>query len=287
MPSSQGKLWTVATPIGNNGDLSPRARDILAAADLILAEDTRRTAKLLKECGLPFARLRSFHDHNEESRLPEILKELEEGATVALVSDAGSPLLADPGYRLVRKAREKGIAVSPAPGPSAPIAALSAAGLPPIPFTFLGFLPRGNRDRANIFKAFASCPGSLLFFERKDRLAESLKIAFTVLGTRELAICREMTKTHEEFLLGMLGDCENMAENLLGEITVIIGPSKAVQKSSRAQAAQALARELESAPPRLAAKKARDLCRGWTVRELYALAGELARADALHEGERQ
>ena len=157
MSSNSGTLWIVATPLGNPGDLSPRAREVLETADGILAEDTRRAGLLLSRCGLnvttPFT---SFHDHNEEARLPQVLELLQAGKTLALVSDAGTPLLSDPGYRLVRACRKAGIRVSPVPGPSAPVAALSASGLPPQPFVFLGFLPRKKAEQEAALRPYAS-----------------------------------------------------------------------------------------------------------------------------------
>ena len=170
MPLNANRLWIVATPLGNPGDLSPRAREVLASADLVLAEDTRRTARLLRDCGIEARRLLSFYDHNEAERQEGVLRMLREGQTVALVSDAGTPLLADPGYRLVRACRKEGLTVSPLPGPSAPVTALSAAGIPPLPHSFLGFLPRDAAGRDALFSAFAHVPGALIFFERKDRL---------------------------------------------------------------------------------------------------------------------
>jgi len=137
-----GTLFIVATPLGNTEDLSPRARRVLAAADAVLAEDTRRSGLLFQRLGLTARRFLSFHDHNEAQRLPQVLAWLAEGQSLALISDAGTPLLSDPGFRLVRAAREAGHAVVPVPGPSAPVTALSACGLPPQPFVFLGFLPR-------------------------------------------------------------------------------------------------------------------------------------------------
>ena len=128
-----GHLWIVATPLGNPGDLSPRAREVLAGADLILAEDTRRAGLLCSQCNIPARRFLSFHDHNESERQEEVLRLLRQGQNLALVSDAGTPLLADPGYRLVRACRAEGLPVSPVPGPSAPVTALSAAGIPPLP----------------------------------------------------------------------------------------------------------------------------------------------------------
>ena len=231
MPLTAPRLWIVATPLGNPGDLSPRARAVLTEADLVLAEDTRRTARLFRDCGIEARRLLSFHDHNETERQEHVLRSLREGQSVALVSDAGTPLLADPGYRLVRACRKEGLPVSPLPGPSAPVAALSAAGLPPLPHSFLGFLPRDASGRDALFAAFAHVPGSLIFFERKDRLKESLARAAKLLGPREAAVCRELTKEHEEFILVRLENSEDLPDDLLGEITVIIGPPEQVSRS--------------------------------------------------------
>ena len=195
------------------------------------------------------------------------------GARVALITDAGTPLVADPGYRLVRACRREGLPVSPVPGPSAPVAALSAAGLPPLPFTFLGFLPRDASGRRALFRAYAEVPGSLIFFERKDRLAESLALAADILGPRELAICRELTKTHEEFLLGRLETAGDLAADLLGEVTVIIGPPEAAPQRAGEEEARACLRELIAAglKPREAAREAHARLPGWSAKELYAL----------------
>lgn len=273
MPSTSPRLWIVATPLGNPGDLSPRAREVLEAAELVLAEDTRRAAALFRRADLAPRRFLSFYEQNEEERRAEVLAALRGGAQVALISDAGTPLLADPGYRLVRACRREGLPVSPVPGPSAPVAALSAAGLPPLPFTFLGFLPRDAAGRRALFRAYAAVPGSLVFFERKDRLGESLALAAEILGPRELAICRELTKAHEEFLLGRLERAAELPQELLGEITVILGPPEGeVGRAPREEAEgclrACLARGLK---PREAAREARARVPGWSVKELYAL----------------
>lgn len=265
-------LWIVSTPIGNLEDLSPRARSILSEADLVLAEDTRRTGLLLSQCGIKARKLSSFHDHNEADRQKDVMALLEAGKNVALVSDAGTPLLADPGYRLVRECRNNGIRVSPIPGPSAPVAALSAAGIPPLPFTFLGFLPRTEGARKELFKAYASVPGSLVFFERKDRLSESLTQAYDILGPREIAICRELTKTYEEFIVGRLEEGAELAKNLLGEITVVIGPPEKKERASKTEALEIMREFLsEGMKPRKAAMEGSRLCPGWTAKELYDL----------------
>lgn len=280
MPSPPARLWIIATPLGNPEDLSPRARHTLANADLVLAEDTRRAARLFAQCGLRVKKILSFFEHNERERQPEILKALENGANIALITDAGTPLLADPGYRLVRACRRNGFAVSPVPGPSAPVAALSAAGIPPIPFTFLGFLPRGAKGREKLFHDFSSVPGSLVFFERKDRLGESLDMANRILGPREMAICRELTKTYEEFITGKLGNFRELASGLLGEITVIIGPPEEMAQMPEDKALEIFARELaKGVKPRKAAALAQPQCPGWTVAEIYALAARQKNSD--------
>ena len=193
--SRQATLLIVATPLGNSGDISPRAAGVLAAAGVVLAEDTRRTGMLLRTLGVTARRLLSFHEHNEEARLPQVLAILGEGSDVALVSDAGTPLLADPGYRLVRAAREAGFAVSPVPGPSAVPAALSAAGIAPYPFSFLGFLPRATSQARATLARFGAAGATLVFFERKTRLAETLAVALETLGDRDCVICREDRKS--------------------------------------------------------------------------------------------
>ena len=279
MPSA--RLWIVATPIGNPGELSPRAREVLKDAALVLAEDTRRAAILFAKAGIRANRLLSFFEHNERERQNEALAVLAAGNDVALVTDAGTPLIADPGFRLTQAAWAAGFRVCPVAGPSAPVAALSAAGIAPIPFSFLGFLPRGERARADLFASFAAVPGSLVFFERKDRLVESLAQAYAVLGNRDFAICRELTKEHEEFIFGKLAESARLAAALLGEITVIIGPGEKAAKTPVDEAAGFLREALYSgASAKEAAKAVRNIVSGWSRAELYDLALSLAeRAD--------
>ena len=273
MPLTSPRLWVIATPLGNPGDLSPRARRALEGADLVLAEDTRLAARLFRECGIPLRSFTSFFEHNEEKRQEEVLSALRSGGNVALITDAGTPLLSDPGYRLVTACRKENIPVSPIPGPSAPVAALSAAGLPPVPFSFLGFLPRDVSGRKKILEKYAHVPGSLVFFERKDRLEESLGLALEILGPRKFAICREMTKEHEEFIGADLADYKKYCQNLLGEITVVIGPAETESRSALADAKEILQKFLESGrKPREAARRAARELSGWPSKELYSLA---------------
>jgi 16S rRNA (cytidine1402-2'-O)-methyltransferase len=259
-------------PLGNPGDLGLRAREVLAEADGVLAEDTRRAGAACRRCGVAVRRFVSFHEHNEEERGFAVLARLREGERLALISDAGLPVIADPGFRLVRLCREAGLPVSVIPGPCAPVTALAGSGIAPLPFTFLGFLPRDEADRKRLFTAFARSPGSLIFFERKDRLAGSLGIAYELLGERELCIARELTKPHEEFRLGRLSGYVPLSSGLLGEITVVLGPEAEARKSSAEEALAVLREELvQGEKPGRTARRAQNRLRGWSGSELYAL----------------
>lgn len=277
MSSNVGKLWIVATPLGNPGDLSLRAREILSGADIILAEDTRRSGRLLAACGVTPKRFLSLHEHNEAARVKKVHDALHAGATAALITDAGTPLISDPGFPLVRACREEGFDVSPVPGPSAPLAALSASGLPPMPFAFLGFPPRSRGDARKFFAPYAPLSLTLIFFERKDRLLPTLTIAAETLGPREGCIAREMTKTHEEFIPFILGSHEDAlppGSELLGEITVILGPPQTVTRTPEKEIRLLMAERQTAAPtakPRDIARSVQRLTTGWSVDEVYAL----------------
>lgn len=226
-PPLAAGLYLVATPIGNEGDLSPRAADVLTRANVVLAEDTRRAGLFFRRQGLVragHAGFFSLHEHNEAGRIPQVIEMIAAGQAVALISDAGTPVLSDPGYRLVRACRLGGCLVTSLPGPFAPAVALSASGLPPAPFTFLGFLPRQKGQAQKLLSRHAATGASLIFFERKDRLSATLALAAGVLGDREFAVCRELTKQYEEFILGRLGALDAAPLEVLGEVTVIIGP---------------------------------------------------------------
>ncbi len=249
--ASRGKLFIVATPIGNLDDLTPRAREVLAAADVIAAEDTRRTRGLLSRIGVE-ARLIAYHEHNERERVAELLERLASGATVALVSDAGTPLISDPGWRLVRAAREQGIDVVPVPGPSAAIAALCVAGLPTDRFVFEGFLPRGDGARAERLRELRSERRTLVFYESVHRLNEMLAALVEHFGAdREAVLARELTKVHEQIRSGTLADLAASLGTdvpLLGEFVLIVAgnPSDATPDTARAQEIyEALAAELD------------------------------------------
>ena len=201
-----GKLWVVATPIGNLDDLSVRAREILCNADLIAAEDTRHSAALLKHIGSG-VRTFALHDHNEREASEQLVRRLRDGATIALISDAGTPLVSDPGYRLVRAARDAGIVVSPLPGPCAAIAGLSIAGLASDRFVFEGFLPAKSPARRAQLETLRADTRTLIFYESSHRIAEALDDLATVFGgERRAVIARELTKLFETVLAGTLAE---------------------------------------------------------------------------------
>ena len=270
MSDAKGTLWIVATPLGNAQDLSPRAQETLERAGLVLCEDTRRAARLFSQQGLTIGRLLSLYDHNEQGRIPQVLDHLATGGEAALISDAGTPVLSDPGYLLVRACREAGHAVRPVPGPSAIMAALSASGLAPQPFVFLGFLPRKGGDIRQTLTPFAKAGCSLVFFERKDRLGKSLAVALEVLGERECVIARELTKTHEEFKTGSLSDFAGKDLELLGEITVVVGPALGKMISGENDVERVLEEELSrGGKPKDVARRVATRLSGFTVKELY------------------
>ncbi|HJU91427.1 MAG TPA: 16S rRNA (cytidine(1402)-2'-O)-methyltransferase [Pyrinomonadaceae bacterium] len=219
-----GTLYLVATPIGNLADITHRALQVLKDVDLIACEDTRHTHKLLQHYGISTKTI-SYHEHNEQQRAAELIDLLKHGNDIAVVSDAGTPSISDPGFRLVRAAIESEVAVVPVPGPSALISALIAAGLPTDEFFFAGFLPsRSNARRARL-NELRSVPGTLIFYEAPHRLATALKDSYEVLGEREAAVARELTKLHEEIRRGRLSELAMHyanEENPRGEIVVLI-----------------------------------------------------------------
>ncbi len=225
---AQGRLIVVSTPIGNLEDLSPRARRAFEEADLIACEDTRHTGRLLTHLGLRKS-LVSLHEHNERQRLPRLLADLDRGLVVALASDAGTPLLSDPGFVLVREAAARGIAVEAIPGPSATLAALVVSGLPPYPFTFAGFPPFREGKRRSFYRELGNLGHTLVVFESPHRLLASLADAEAELGDRPAAVARELTKLHEETLRGPLSVLRaTLAARpaLKGEFVVVIGAAE-------------------------------------------------------------
>lgn len=226
-------LYLVATPIGNLADLTIRAVSILARADIVYCEDTRHSRQLLAQYGISRS-LKPYHEHNEERELPRVLEELAAGRAIALMSDAGTPLVSDPGFKLVREALSAGYRVLTIPGPSAPIAALASSGLPTDRFLFAGFLPAKQAARRARLEELASIPATLIFFEAPSRLADALADMAEALGvTREAAVARELTKLHEEVRRGRLGELAQSAATIepRGEIVLLVAPPPQLEVS--------------------------------------------------------
>ena len=274
-----GCLFVVATPIGNLEDISMRALRVLKEADVIACEDTRQTMKLLTHFDIQ-KKLVSYHEHNEITRAPEIVIELEQGAQVALVSDAGTPAISDPGHRLVSLCLRHGIAVVPVPGASAFVTALAASGMAIAEFTFIGFLPSRQTERRKALRALAHEPRVLVLYEAPHRLLDTLEDAFEILGNRPAVIAREVTKIYEEFLRGHLEDLVAGARKKAprGEITLLIAPSDGVPQhgvaAEEAHLSVPMARRVEEIAKergvdRKAALKQAARERGITRREAY------------------
>jgi 16S rRNA (cytidine1402-2'-O)-methyltransferase len=216
-----GTLFLVGTPIGNLGDMTDRAREILGAVDLVAAEDTRRTGMLLKRLGIE-ARMRSVHDANERERTTELLGALRGGADVAVVSDAGMPGLSDPGFRLVRACIDAGIEVRVVPGPSAAVAALVVSGLPTDRFVFEGFLPRRAGERRARLEALGAERRTIVLFESPRRVGATLEVAMGVLGDRRVAVARELTKLHESVARGRISEVLPHLGAVRGEVVIVV-----------------------------------------------------------------
>jgi 16S rRNA (cytidine1402-2'-O)-methyltransferase len=268
-------LYVVSTPIGNLRDITLRALDVLNQADLVLAEDTRVTAKLLNVYGLK-ARLERYDEHAAEAVRPKVLAALKDGARVALVSDAGTPLISDPGYRLAKAAAEQGSAVYPIPGASALLAALAGAGLPTDRFLFAGFPPPKSAGRRGLFEELKAVRATLVFYEGGSRTAESLKDMAAVFGAeRPASVARELTKLHETFLrapLGVLADDPRLTDPK-GEIVILVGPGEeapATAEDADAALIEALGR---MGPADAASEVSKAL--GLKRRDLYRRALEL------------
>ena len=268
-------LYVVATPIGNLGDLSPRAAETLRNADLVLAEDKRVSAKLLAHTGSK-SRMLVYHDHSSEADRNAILARLGEQA-VALVSDAGTPLISDPGYKLVRAARQAGHAVYTIPGPSAVIAALTLAGLPTDRFLFAGFLPAKAKARGDAIAELRDVRATLVFYESGPRLGESLAALDDGLGPREAAIAREITKLHEECVTGTLAELAARYGDAppKGEIVIVVGPPPEPAPASDEELDRALRAALDRTSPSRAAAEVAELL-GIPRKRAYARALELS-----------
>lgn len=266
-----GTLYLVSTPIGNLEDISARALRILGEVRLIAAEDTRVTRKLLSHFDL-HTRLVSYYEHNKLTKLDSILAELDAG-DVALVSDAGTPALNDPGYELARAALDAGHRVSPVPGPASPIAALIASGLPTDSFLFLGYLPRGGSERRSALEKVASLPYTLIFLETPHRLAAALHDLQTALGDRRIAAARELTKLHEEVWRGTISQAIEYFQEPRGEFVLVLegNPHAETIKWTEEELLEAIRKELDrgETPSALAAKLADSS--GWRRRDVYTL----------------
>lgn len=280
----QPGLHLVSTPIGNLGDITIRALETLAAADIIACEDTRVSRVLLDRYGIS-TRPYAYHEHNAERVGPKLMAALEAGQSVALISDAGTPLVSDPGYRLAQSAIEAGLPVVPVPGASAPMAALVASGLPSDTFLFAGFLAGKDKARRERLAQFATIEATLMFFESPNRIAATLKSAAEVLGSdRPAAVCRELTKAYEEVRRGTLRElADHYAEGTVrGEIVLVIGPGS-VPPPSGEDVDGLLARLVTELPAGKAATEAARLT-GLPRKDLYqrllALKGDPAKIPA-------
>jgi 16S rRNA (cytidine1402-2'-O)-methyltransferase len=226
-----GTLFVVATPIGNLEDMTLRALRVLREAAVIAAEDTRRTAKLLAHFGIPTPTM-SFHAHNWRTRVPQLLARLQGGDSVALVTDAGTPGVSDPGVELVRACIEAGALVDPIPGASAPLAVAVASGFPLIPLMILGFVPTRASERERWFEQVSACQGTVTFFEAPHRVRRTLEFAQKLWGERQICVGREMSKVHQEFLRGTPGEVLAQLGEPRGEFTVAVAPAEVAMQAS-------------------------------------------------------
>ena len=265
-----GRLFLVATPIGNLEDITYRAVRVLGDVDLIACEDTRQTRKLLDHYAISRPTI-SCHEHNEAQRAAELVERLAGGASVALVSDAGMPLVSDPGYRVVRAAIDAGIPVEPIPGPSAVLAALAASGLPTDSFRFSGFLPSKSGQRARLLEALKDEHATLIFYEAPHRMIEALDAVSQILGPRPVVVARELTKVHEEFLRGAAPEVRaQLAARgaIRGEFTLLIGKATAPDADDRS-AVEAVEELVRAGAARMDAIKQVARRRGLPKREIY------------------
>ena len=276
-----GALFVVATPIGNLDDITLRAVKCLKEVDLIACEDTRRTAKLLNVLGIKKPVISCF-EHNERARVEEILGRVERGDQVALVSDAGTPTISDPGFVLVRAARERGLTVTPIPGPSAIIAALSVSGLPTDEFLFAGFLPRTGSARRSRLETLKPLASTLVFYESPHRVKDAIADMTLVLGDREAFLCREVTKIHEELKRAPLSQLRrdlSDRDQVLGEIVLVVAGAPTANPPPRTiEAALVLFDQqmAEGSTPRQAAKVAARAT-ALLARDIYARAANRER----------
>lgn len=266
-----GTLYVVSTPIGNLEDITLRALRVLREVDLVACEDTRQTRKLLDHYGIQKPML-SYHEHNEAARAEELIEKLRLGASVALVSDAGTPLISDPGYRLLAKAIAGGIPIEPIPGPSALVAALSASGLPTDSFRFGGFLPARSNARRKALAGLKDETATVVFYEAPHRILETLADIDETLGPRPVVLARELTKMHQEFLRGTAGELRHVLaarHSLKGEITLLIGRGAERPAAEESPIDEAVEARVRTGLSRMDAIKAVARERGLSKREVY------------------
>lgn len=250
-------LYVVATPIGNLGDITVRALSTLAAADTVLCEDTRTSGKLMERFAIR-TKLYPYHEHNAQKVRPQIIERLKQGATIALISDAGMPLVSDPGYRLVKEAAELGIPVTACPGASAVLTGLALSGLPTDRFLFAGFVPQKQGERKRLFEDFSKLKATLIFFESPHRIVETLHDVANQLPGRAVAVTRELTKLHEEVLRGPAAEIAATLEarpSVKGEITLLIGPPTEDEVVPEAEIDAAIAEAVAAMPASKAASE--------------------------------
>ena len=279
--SHEGSIILAGTPIGNVADASPRLRELLATADVIAAEDTRKLRDLTRRLQVePAGRIRSYHEHNEAARAEELVSEATAGATVLVVSDAGMPGVSDPGYRVVRAAQQAGVAVTAVPGPSAVLTALALSGLPSDRFTFEGFVPRKPGERDRLLAALATQERTMVFFDSPRRAAATLAAMAEAFGAdRRAAVCRELTKTHEQVRRGTLAELARWAtDGLLGEITVVVAGAEELP-ADPADALQAVLSRVEGGQRLKEAVNEVAALTGAGKRELYQAALQARRLE--------
>lgn len=262
----------VSVPIGNLGDLGRRGEEILSRVQTVLVEDTREAGLLFSRMGLDKKEFISLFEHNEKNRINAVLELLQQGREIALICTAGTPVVSDPGYLVVRVCRNRGYKVVPVPGPNAPVTALMASGLPPQPFTFLGFLPRKSGEKRRTLLQYARLRTTLILFERKNRLQETLEVAYQVLGNRECRLARELTKRHEEILGFDLAEFKNRELDLPGEFTVLFGPPQKQESTPQSQVVHLLKNEMaKGGKPKGIIHRVLDKLQGWNTKQVYEL----------------
>lgn len=262
-PQSFGVLYIVATPIGNLDDITLRALDVLKSVDIVAAEDTRHTSRMLSHFNIDARRLISCHEHNEAERTASMLEKLKAGQSVALVSNAGTPTVSDPGYRIVTAAIENRVPVIPIPGVSAATTAISAAGMPSDRFCFIGFVPKKKGRRDQLLQEFSARRETLIFYESPNRLLDLLGAVHAQMGDRRVVVARELTKVHEEFLRGTITELMDMLsrrERIKGEVTLLVaGCSDSSEPSADELEGQIreMLQQADLAPAKLASRLAK------------------------------